>query len=162
MIQAGLVAGETGNRGGRTAILGRVAEATHAAGDRETTQGILDMARSVSKETGQPWWDSSLLRQQAELLFDEATSGTLDDLSDPTHPWSRAAAAWLEALELADQFGFPVHGARAACGYAGLLRQVGRADEGHRLLHHWYGRCTEGLDTPVLTEVRIQTETMGG
>ena len=31
VIQAGLVAGETGNRGGSTAVLGRVAEAAHAA-----------------------------------------------------------------------------------------------------------------------------------
>ncbi len=162
VIQAGLVAGETGNRGGSTAVLGRVAEAAHAARDRATTQGVLDMALSVSAETGQPWWDSSLLRQQAELLFAEVTSGTADDLADPTHPWSAAAAAWLASLDLADRFGFPVHGARAASGYAGLLQQVGRADEGHRLLDDWYGRCTEGLDTPVLTEVRIRLVALGG
>ena len=160
VIQAGLAAAETGNRGGSTAVLGRVAEATLAAGDRATTQGILDMARSVSTGTGQPWWDSSLLRLQAELLFREARTGTRDDLSDPAHPWSRAAAAWIEALRCADALGYPVHGARAASGYSVLLQRVGRVEEGHRLLRHWYARCPEGFDTPVLTDVRIRMEAM--
>jgi tetratricopeptide (TPR) repeat protein len=154
VIQAGLVAGETGNRGGSTCVLGRVAEAAYAAGARDTTQGVLDMAFAVSTETGQPWWDPSLLRMQAELLFDEVDSGTVEDLSDPGHPWSRAAEAWRASLELADRFSFPVHGARAACGYAGLLRRVGQDEAGHRLLTDWYGRCVEGRDTPVLTRVR--------
>ncbi|MGD0311950.1 MAG: adenylate/guanylate cyclase domain-containing protein [Acidimicrobiales bacterium] len=162
VIQAGLVAGESGNRGGSTAVLARVAEAAHAAGERQTTQGVLDMALSVSAETGQPWWDSSLLRQQAELHFDEVTSGTADHLTDPDHPWSRAAADWLSALELADRFGFPVHGVRAACGYAVLLGKVGRPEDGRRILRHWYGRCTEGLDTPVLAAVRDQLQRSGG
>ena len=158
VIQAGLAAGESGNRGGSTAVLGRVAEAARAAGERITTQGILDMALSVSAETGQPWWDSSLMRQQAELRFDEATTGTADDLSDPDHPWSGAATAWLSALELADQFGYPVHGVRAASGYAGLLETVGRGNDGFRLLTDWYGRCTEGFDAPVLAAIRDQME----
>jgi hypothetical protein len=89
-----------------------------------------------------------------------AASGTPDDLADPAHPWSRAAASRLAALDLADRFGFPVHGARAACGYASLLQQLGRAEEGSRLLDDWYGRCTEGLDTPVLTAVRNRMETL--
>jgi len=158
VFEAGMMAGETGNRAGITTILGRVAEAASAAGAAETAQGILDMGLSVSTETGQPWWDSSLLRQQAELQFDQIAAGTPDDLSDPAHPWSHAAASWLAALDLADRFGFPVHGARAAYGYAGLLEQVGQVEQGRRLLHDWYGRCTEGLDTPVLTAVRNRME----
>lgn len=116
------------------------------------------MGLSVSTETGQPWWDSSLLRQQAELQFDQIAAGTPDDLSDPAHPWSHAAASWLAALDLAGRFGFPLHGARAACGYAGLLQQVGAVEEGRRLVDDWYGGCTEGLDTPVLTAVRNRME----
>ena len=162
VIEAGLVAGETGNRGGSTAVLGRMAEATFAAGDRATTQEILDLALSVSIETGQPWWDSSLFRQRAELFFDEAASGTVDDLSDPMHPWSRAAEAWRTSLDLADRLGFPVQGTRAACGYADLLQRVGRGEEGHRLLDDWYGRCTEGTDAPVLIAVRTRMESMAG
>jgi len=161
VFEAGSMAGETGNRGGITTVLGRVAEAACAAGAIETAQQILDMALSVSTETGQPRWDSSLHRQQAELLFEQIASATLDDLSDPAHPWSRAAAQWIAALDLADRFDFPVHGARAAYGYAGLLQRVGRADDGRRLLHDWYRRCKEGLDTPVLTAVRNRMETMG-
>ena len=70
----------------------------------------------------------------------------------------RRAASWLAALDLADQFGFPVHGARAAYGCAGLLEQVGAVEEDCQLLHDWYGRCTEGLDTPVRTAVRKRME----
>ena len=33
-----------------------------------------------------------------------------------------------------------------------------RVEEGRRLLDDWYGRCTEGLDTPVLTAVRNRME----
>ncbi len=160
LFAAGMMAGESGNRAGITTVLARVAEAATAAGDVETAHAILDMGLSVSAETGQPWWDSSLHRQQAELLFAETASGTPDDLLDITHPWSRAAAAWLAALDAADRFGFPVHGARAACGYAGLLRRVGRVGEGRRLMVEWYGRCTEGLDTPVLTALRDRMESM--
>lgn len=158
VIEAGLVAGETGNRGGSTSVLARVAEAAHAAGDRATTQGVLDMALSLSAETGQPWWDSALMRQQGQLYFDEAESGTAADLGDPTHPWSRAAASWQAAIELADGFGFPVQGVRAASDYARLLARVGRADQGYLLVHQWYGRCTEGLDTPVLSAIATQLE----
>ena len=57
--------------------------------------------------------------------------------------------------------GFPVHGARAAAGYAGLLQRVGRVDEGRPLLAAWYARCPEGLDTPVLTAIRSQLEALG-
>jgi tetratricopeptide (TPR) repeat protein len=162
VIQAGLVAGKTGNRGGSTTVLARVAEAAHAAGDRAMTQAVLDTALSLSAETGQPWWDSALMRQQARLHADEATSGTAADLVDPTHPWSKAASAWTASLELADRFGFPVHGARAASDYAHLLEQAGRADEGHRLLRRWYDRCPEGLDTPVLSAIGAQLEAMSG
>ena len=160
VFEAGLMAEETGNRAGAPTVLGRVAEAAASAGAAEAAQGIIDMGLSVSAETGQPWWDSSLLRQQAELQFDQIASGTPDDLSDPSHPWSRAAASWLAALDLADRFGFPVHGTRAAYGYAGLLQQLGQVEEGRRLLHDWYGRCTEGLDTPVLTVVRDRMRTL--
>jgi class 3 adenylate cyclase/tetratricopeptide (TPR) repeat protein len=158
VIEAGLVAGETGNRGGSTSVLARVAEAAHAAGDRATTQAVLDMALSLSAETGQPWWDSALMRQQAQLHADDAGSGTAADLVDPTHPWSRAATWWRAAIGVADRHGFPVQGVRAASDYARLLQKVGRSDEGYRLLRHWYDQCSEGLDTPVLSTVRAQLQ----
>lgn len=165
VVSAGLVAGETGNRGGSTNVLGRVAEAARAAGDREMTQQILDLALAVSVETGQPWWDAALLRLQAELLFDGVTAADAadaGDLGDPTHPWARAEATWLRSLELADRFGYPVHGARSAAGYTALLQHTGRVVEGRALLTDWYGRCTEGRDTPVLTTIRSRLETLGG
>jgi len=160
VINAGFVAGETGNRGGSTNVLGRVAEAARAAGDRTLTTAVLDMALAVSAETGQPWWDPSLLRLRAELSFDEVATGCATDLEDPGHPWARAEAAWLRSLELAGQFGFPVHGARSAAGYAGLLQRTGRVDDGRRLLADWYGRCTEGTDTPVVASIRSQLEAL--
>ncbi len=162
VLQAGFAAGGTGNLGGSTNVLGRVAEAARAAGDRDMTSGLLETALSLSAETGQPWWDSALLRQLAELRFDQAATGDERALADPAHPWSEAADAWRRSLELADAMRLPVHGARAAAGYAGLLQQVGRADEGRRLLTGWYGRCTEGLDTPVLRAVRTRLDALGG
>jgi hypothetical protein len=162
VVAAGSVAAETGNRGGSTNVLARVAEAARAAGDRTMSQGLIDLALSVSVETGQPWWDPSLLRLQAELLCDEVTSGDAGDLLDLEHPWARAEAAWKRSLGLADRFGYPVHGARAAAGYAGLLQRTGRLDEGRELLADWYGRCTEGRDTPVLATIRSRLETLGG
>jgi len=160
VLQAGFAAGGTGSLGGSTTVLGRVAEAARAAGDREMTAGILDTALALSVETGQPWWDSALHRQRAELLFEGASAGDERDLSDPAHPWSQAADAWLRSLDLAESMGLPVHGARAAAGYAGLLQRVGRADEGRRILADWYGRCTEGRETPVLTAVRSQLDVL--
>jgi len=152
VIEAGMAAADTGNRGGSTTVLARVAEATRA---------VIDMALAESAESGQPWWDSALLRMRAELAADEATTGCGADLDDLEHPWGRAAADWRDALEITDRFGFPVHGARAASGYAGLLQRVDRAEEGRLLLSEWYGRCTEGRDTPTLTAVRVHLETLG-
>ena len=160
VVRAGLVAGQSGNLGGATKVLSRIAEAALAAGDRAMTQEMIDMALAVAADTGQHWWDSALLRQQAELLFDEAVTGADDDLWDPEHPWSRAADAWLRSLDVADRLDFTVHGVRAASGYAALLQRVGRAEEGHRVLSHWYGKCTEGLDTPVLAAARTQLESL--
>jgi len=160
VVRAGFSAAETGNRGGSTNVLGRVAEAALAAGDLEMAQGIVDLALSISYETGQPWWDSALLRLQAELLADAGSGDGAEGAGDGRH--ARAEAAWLRSLEVADRFGFPVHAVRAAAGYAGLLTSTGRGEEGHRLLADRFGRCAEGLDTPVLTDVRVRLEAMGG
>jgi hypothetical protein len=162
VIEAGMVAGESGNRGGSTNVLGRVAEAARAAGDHDMTEDILDMALSVSDETGQPWWDSALYRIRAEVSFAAAGDAAPADLSDPDHPWARAERAWRRSLDLAERMGFPVHGARAAAGYADLLQRVGRVDEGRALLASWYARCPEGPATPVLTAIRSQLEALGG
>ncbi len=162
VIEAGMKAYEAGSRGGGTSVLARVAEAAHAAGDPTTAQAVVDMALALSAETGQPWWDAELLRQQARLHLDQIDAGTATDLDDPTHPWSKAAATACAALELADRFGFPIQGVRAASLYAGLLQRVDRVEEGRVVLRRWYGRCTEGLDTPVLTAIRDQLETLGG
>jgi class 3 adenylate cyclase/tetratricopeptide (TPR) repeat protein len=158
VLEAGLVAGETGNRGGSSAILARAAEATRAAGDLDTTWAILEMARSVSEDTGQPWWDSALYRMRAELKFDEADSNHDGELGDPEHPWIEAAQNWERSLELAKRFEYPVHGARAAAGYARLLERTGRVGEGRRLLESWLRRCTEGHGTPVLAGIRSELQ----
>jgi len=158
VLEAGLIAGDAGNRGGSSTVLARAAEATRAVGDLGTTWAILELARSVSEDTGQPWWDSSLHRMRAELKFDEADAGTGADLGDPGHPWSGAAQEWERSLAVAERFGYPVHGARAAAGYSRLLERIGRVDEGCRLLESWYGRCTEGHGTPVLSGIRSGLE----
>jgi len=162
VLQAGFAAGEMGSLGGASNVLARVAEAAWAAGDATMTARLLDTALGLSAETGQPWWDSALHRQLAELRFAEAPGGGPDDLVDPAHPWSQAAEAWRASLVAAERMGLPVHGARAAAGYAGLLAEVGRVEEGRQLLADWYGRCPEGLDTPVLVAVRSRLESLGG
>jgi len=162
VLQAGFAAGSSGNMGGSSNVLGQVAEAAFAAGDRDMTAGILDTALALSAETGQPWWDAALHRQVAELRFAGATEATPDELTRADHPWARAADEWLLALELAERMQLPVHGARAAAGYAGLLARTGRGDEARRLLDGWYGRCTEGRDTPVLVAVRRRLDELGG
>ncbi len=158
VLQAGFAAGGSGSLGGATNVLARMAEAAHAAGDREMTAGLLDTALTISAQTGQPWWDSALHRQLAELRFDEGTDSDATSLTDPSHPWSQAADAWRRSLELAERMALPLHGARAAGGFGELLRRTGRSDEGRHLLSVWYTRCDEGLETPVLTAMRSTLE----
>jgi class 3 adenylate cyclase/tetratricopeptide (TPR) repeat protein len=156
VIRAGTVAATTGNEGGSTTVLGRVVEAALAVGDADLAGHTIALALGISDRTGQPWWDAALHRLEAERWMVVEPDGDVASLADPAHPWARAEAAWLASLEVADRLGYPVHGARAAAGYAGLLDRVGRGDEGRRLVAEWYGRCPEGLDTPVLTAVRAR------
>ncbi len=158
VIEAGLVAGESGNRGGSTVVMARVAEAAQAAGDLETAAAVVDMALAASDETGEVWWDSALHRMRAELLFEAASGGP--DVGQGGRPVSvdEAEREWLLALQLADSRGYPVHGVRAAMGYAGLLEHQNRVDDAHRTLETWLRRCPEGWSTPVLTTARSRLD----
>jgi class 3 adenylate cyclase/tetratricopeptide (TPR) repeat protein len=161
VLQAGFTAGGSGSLGGGTNVLARMAEAARAAGDHEMTAGLLETALTISEQTGQPWWDSALHRQVAELHFDQASAGDASSLTDPRHPWSKAADSWTRSLASAEQMALPLHGARAAAGYGNLLHRIGKPDEGRRLLATWYGRCAEGRATPVLATIRSQLESLG-
>jgi len=161
VIRSGTVAATTGNEGGSTTVLGRMAEAALAVGDGDLAGQTITHALGISERTGQAWWDAALLRLEAERWMAGGPDGDVTSLTDPTHPWARAEAAWLRSLEVAGRLGYPVHGARAAAGYAGLLERVGRGDEGRRLVATWYGRCPEGLDTPVLADVRARLASVG-
>ena len=68
-------AAASGNRGGSTNVMARVAEGVRAAGDGATAALLVDMALETSAETNQPWWDASLHRMRAEILFDRAAAG---------------------------------------------------------------------------------------
>ena len=127
------------------------------------TAGPPRTALTLSADTGQPWWDSALHRQLAELHVDAAAArgrtgpgrsrpSVVAGGRSPGSTRSGRPSGW----------GCPVHGVRAAAGYAGLLQRTGERDEGRRLLADWYGRCTEGLATPVLAAVRSQLEALGG
>ena len=52
--------------------MARVAEGVRAAGDGATAALLVDMALETSEATNQPWWDASLHRMRAEILFDRA------------------------------------------------------------------------------------------
>jgi class 3 adenylate cyclase/tetratricopeptide (TPR) repeat protein len=154
VLEASLIAGEAGNRGGSTCLMARVAEAARAAGDFETAWEVAGLALAVSADTDQPWWDSSLHRMRAELLFDLPDAAAGSGLGPQDTCWQRAEGEWIEALSLARRYGYPVHGLRAAAGYASLLEHLGRSEEAYRELQRWYGRCPEGLGTPVLAAAR--------
>ncbi|MEJ7584468.1 MAG: adenylate/guanylate cyclase domain-containing protein [Acidimicrobiales bacterium] len=79
VMEASLVAGESGNRGGSTPVLARVAEALRAAGDTTSALAVVDSALAVSAETGQIWWDTELQRLRAELLLDAANGVATGD-----------------------------------------------------------------------------------
>ena len=57
--------------------------------------------------------------------------------------------------------GIPVHGARAAAGYAAAAPAHRPGRGGRRLLEPWYGRCTEGRGTPVLAAIRTAARDPG-
>jgi predicted ATPase len=162
VIEASLVAGESGNQGGSTVVLARVAEAVHAAGDLETALALVDMALSVADDTGQIWWDSALHRMRAEILDETARHGLCAELGG--HPVSaeEAGREWRMSLEIADARGYPVHGLRAAVGYASLLDRNGRTGEAMATVESWYRRCPEGRDTPVLVAARQVLDDLAG
>jgi adenylate cyclase len=148
LLEVAMIAGASGNLGGCTTVMTRVAEASRAAGDHETAAAFVDMALAASADTNQPWWDANLHRMRAELLIDEAERHADVVLDDELV--QRAETEWLRALELAAHRRYPVHGLRAAVGYAALLQRLGRVDEACQLLQDRYRRCPEGSTTPVM------------
>ena len=150
LLEISMVAGASGNRGGSTTVMARVAEAIRAGGDLATAAVFVDMALATSVETNQPWWDSALHRMRAELCFDQAVSDTDGLPGSGEMLMKRAEEEWLLSLDLAAEHNYPVHGLRAAAGYATFLHRLGRTEEAYRLLHDRYQRCPEGFTTPVL------------
>jgi class 3 adenylate cyclase len=149
VVEAGFVAGESGNRGGSTAVMARVAEAVRASGDLDTASGIVDMALAVSQETQQLWWDGALHRMLAEMLLEAADNG-VSSLGRHSASLGAAEQEWLVAMALAEARTYPVHGLRAAVGYARLLERQHRIDKAWRVIDTWYRRCPEGWATQVL------------
>ncbi len=143
-------AAASGNRGGSTNVMARVAEGVRAAGDGATAALLVDMALETSAETNQPWWDASLHRMRAEILFDRAAAGAKAGTEDIGALLREAEGEWQRAMALADERGHPVHGLRAAVGYARHLGQQGRSGEAESLLRERLLRCPEGAATPVI------------
>jgi class 3 adenylate cyclase/tetratricopeptide (TPR) repeat protein len=143
-------AAASGNRGGSTNVMARVAEGMRAAGDGAAAILLVEMALETSAETNQPWWDASLHRMRAEILFDRAAAGGEEGTEDPGALLREAEGEWQRAMTLAEERGHPVHGLRAAVGYARYLGQQGRPGEAESLLRERLLRCPEGADTPVI------------
>jgi class 3 adenylate cyclase/tetratricopeptide (TPR) repeat protein len=143
-------AAASGNRGGSTNVMARVAEGARAAGDGATAALLVDMALETSAETNQPWWDACLHRMRAEILFDRAAAGAEAGTEDTGALLREAEGEWQRAMALADERGHPVHGLRAAVGYARYLGQQGRSGEAESLLRERLLSCPEGAATPVI------------
>ncbi len=149
VIEASLVAGESGNRGGSTPVLARVAEALRAAGDANGALAMIDAALDVSEETGQRWWDAELFRLRAELLVESADEGT------GAERFELPDRLLVAAIEFARERGFVFHELRAASSLV-VLRTVADTDiaGARRRLRDAFDRCTEGFETPIVLTAR--------
>ena len=96
-------AAASGNRGGSTSVMARVAEGARAAGDGATAALLVDMAFEASAETNQPWWDASLHRMRAEMLFDRAESAAEAGTGDTEALLGEADGEWRRAMALAEE-----------------------------------------------------------
>ena len=141
LLDKSLICSATGNSGGSTPLVARVAEAVWASGDVATASFIVDTGIALAADTGQPFWDCELLRLRAELLV-AASAGTASDAL-----MSAAEADLRAAIGLAIERGFLVHEVKAR---ASLVRLVGSmpAHRGEaQLLRSALALCTEGTTT---------------
>jgi adenylate cyclase len=143
-------AAASGNRGGSTSVMARVAEAAQAVGDGATASALVDLAFEASAETNQPWWDASLHRIRAEILFHQAGTDAGGGPENEEALLRKAESEWHGALELADERGQPVHGLRAAASYALFLEQKGLVNEAAVMLRERLRRCPGASTAPVL------------
>jgi hypothetical protein len=108
------------------------------------------MAFDASAETNQPWWDASLHRIRAEILFHLAGTSDGGGPEGEEALLAEAENEWQSAIALAEERGQPVHGVRAAAGYALFLARKGRVEEATGILRDRLGRCPDGATAPVL------------
>jgi class 3 adenylate cyclase/predicted ATPase len=149
IIEASMVAGETGNRAMSTPVLACVAGAQRAVGNLAEAVGTVDAALAVSVETDQPWWDSDLVRLKGELSLEQAASA-----GGSAGTGEQAEGLFRNALEIAAEQGSATLGLRAATSLARLISGQDREEEALQLLAPLYERFGEGFDTLPLREAR--------
>jgi hypothetical protein len=101
------------------------------------------------------------------LLVDRAESAAEAATGDTEALLGEAEGEWRRAMALAEERGHPVHGLRAAVGYARYLGRQGRSGEAAPMLRDQLGRCPEGATTPVLVAAAnaladLEQEAAGG
>jgi tetratricopeptide (TPR) repeat protein len=148
LIEASLVAGESGNRGGSAPVLVRVAEALRAAKDPAGALAMIDAGFAMAAETGQRWWDGELMRVRAELLVEGASEPLPPDVATEAEDLLR------NAIELAQQRGYLFHEVLAASSLVRIQRGRSGMPDALRLLRDAADRCTEGRETPILLTAR--------
>jgi class 3 adenylate cyclase/tetratricopeptide (TPR) repeat protein len=141
ILEAHAIAGATGERGGGSVVLARVAEALLSVGDIDQAEVLIGLAFMLSSRTNQPWWDGELHRLRAALTLASKGEPGFDD----------AATDLATAITIAKASGATLHEVRAASDLARL--EVARSTStgaAVRPLREALDRCVEGVATPVV------------
>ena len=118
-------------------------DACRKFGHAEEGLRATDETLAMMAAMGERIWLSELYRLKGELLLMRAPSDH-----------AAAEGAFREALAVGHQQGAQAWELRAATSLGRLLGRLGRRDEARQTLGDVYGRFTEGLDTPNLTDAR--------
>ena len=110
----------------------------------------LDQALALAGETGERWSDALLHRIRGQILRKRDPANT-----------APAEAAYLTAIDIAQQQGVKSFELRAALDLARLWRDQGKPQQARELLAPVYGWFTEGFDTRDLKEAKALLDELG-
>ncbi len=103
---------------------------------------VLQEALEISVRCAEHFWDVELYRLQGDLLLAQG------------EPDEQAEAAYLRAIEIAQQQGAKSLELRATTALCRLWQRQGQSDQAHQVLSAIYGWFTEGFDTQDLRAAR--------
>ncbi len=141
-VLAGLAGTEAGNQAAAPALFALLGEVYRATGLLAEAQGAVETGLAVAAQSGQPFFDAELRRQQGEIGL---TTGSAP---------ADAEALFQRALEIARAQEAKSFELRAATSLARLFRAQDKRAEGRALLAPVYGWFTEGFDTRDLVDAK--------